>query len=154
MKKVLFIAALALLGFSNVNAQEKGDFSGFAGLTYPLTSGADLGINVGVEYLFTDVIAVAPSFSYYFTEDVTSTVINIDGRYYLGGDESLKYFGLAGISFSSVKFEGFSVSDTGINVGGGLIYGLSENLGLIAQLKYGSVGAGALEPMVGVNFNF
>ncbi|WP_158838018.1 hypothetical protein [Polaribacter sp. L3A8] len=155
MKKVLFIISLALLGLRSISAQEMGGFSGFAGATYPLSSESYVGINVGFEYLFTDVIAAAPSLSYYFIEGVTSAILNIDGRYYFRGYKKLIYFGLAGISLSSYKIhDGLTLNDTGISIGGGLIYGVSENLGLIAQLKYGSVNSGALEPMVGVNFNF
>lgn len=159
MKFKKLLLGITLLFSCVVLAQEKGDFSGFAGVTYPLSSGADLGANVGVEYMFSETIGIAPSFSYYFTPSgVTTTGINIDGRYYLGGDDSLKYFGTAGITLYTAKvtFMGSSISanSTGINVGGGLIYSLGESMGLIAQVKYGSAGAGAIEPMVGLNFNF
>ncbi|MGJ8742951.1 hypothetical protein [Polaribacter sp.] len=156
MKLKKLVLGITLLFSCIVLAQEKGDFSGFVGVTYPLVSGSDIGANAGVVYLFTEALAAAPSFSYYFTPSgFTSTAINLDARYYLGGDESLKYFGLAGVSFLSTKVTGFgAVSDTGFNVGGGLIYELGESFGLLAQVKYGSGGAGAVEPMVGIHFNF
>jgi hypothetical protein len=150
------VLGVALLFSCVIFAQEKGDLSGFAGITYPLSSGSDMGVNLGVEYMFTDAIAAAPSFSYYFTPSgITTYAINADARYYIGGDESLKYFGLAGVSFMSTKIDGFgaSVTDTGLNIGGGLIYSMGENIGLIAQAKYGTSGS-AIEPMVGVNFSF
>lgn len=155
MKIKKLLLGIALLFSCVFFAQEKGDLAGFAGITYPLASGSDMGINVGVEYMFTDALAAAPSLSYYFAPSgITTYAINADARYYLGGDESLKYFGLAGISFMSTKVTGFgSATDTGLNIGGGLTYAMGESFGLIAQAKYGTSGS-AIEPMVGLNFNF
>ena len=109
--------------------------------------------------MFADNISAAPSFSYYFSPSGTTvTTINVDGRYYLGGSDSLRYFGLAGVGFSTVKVDLFGVSvsasETGVNAGGGLLYAMSEKMELIAQVKYGSAGTGAVEPMIGMSFKF
>ena len=81
----MFLATFAI-------AQEKGDFSGFSGISYPLASGSDMGATGGVEYVFSENLSVAPSFTYYFVgSGVTSTQIDGDVRYYLG-DESFNWF--------------------------------------------------------------
>ena len=62
MKFKRLLLGITLLFSCVVLAQEKGDLSGFAGVTYPLSSGSDLGVNAGVEYMFSETIGIAPSF--------------------------------------------------------------------------------------------
>lgn len=151
--------ALALLVSCVTFAQEKGDFSAFAGITYPLATGSELGANVGIEYMITDEIGAAPSFSYYFfPAGLTTYAINVDARYYFGGDDTFKYYGIAGVSLytATVSVGGYSTSGsaTGFNGGAGAIYNFSEGFGLIGQVKYTSNGAGGVEPSLGLNIKF
>ena len=159
MKLKNVILGVALLVASMSFGQEKGDMSGFAGVTYPLYTGANAGATVGIEYMFSDEIGVVPSFTYYFTPSgFTRYDIGGDLRYYLGGSDSLKYYGLGGFVYrlASVDILGTTVSanGTGFSAGGGLIYSMGESFGVIAQVKYGTAGVGGIEPMVGFSFNF
>lgn len=157
--KNLFFA-LTLLVSSFAFSQEKGDFSAFAGATYPLATGSELGVNAGLEYMITDEIGVAPSFSYYFyPAGLTTYAINVDARYYLGGDDTLKYYGIGGVSLYTASVSNplggtISANATGFNGGAGAIYNFSEGIGLIGQVKYTSNGAGGIEPSLGLNFKF
>ena len=151
MKKLFLLAAIVAFSFTT-NAQEQGDFNGFLGISYPLTSGADLGITGGVEYVFAENFSAAPNFTYYTTSGVTNTSINADVRYYLG-DDSFNWFLLAGVSFRNTSAGGVSVSDTGFGGGAGALFSLSDSLNLVAQARYGS-SVSAIEPMVGLQFSF
>jgi len=159
MKLKNIVLGIVLLLSCTTFAQEKGEFSAYAGVTYPLYAGAELGANVGVEYLITDEIAIAPSFSYYFYDSgFTTYSINVDGRYYLGGSDSLKYFGLLGVSRRTASFTApiigtITASNIGFNAGGGLIYMMGESFGILAQVKYGTAGTGGIEPMVGISIS-
>ena len=134
-------------------AQEKGDFNGFAGLSYPLTSGSDLGVTAGVEYVFAEKFSAAPSFTYYTTSGVTNTQIDVDARYYLG-DESFNWFLTAGFSSNTISNSGVSVSNSGFSTGAGVLFSLSDSIEILTVVKYNSVGSGSVVPFVGVNFGF
>ncbi len=152
LKKV-FLGIAMLFSFA-VLAQEKGDFSGFAGVSYPLASGADLGINAGVEYVFAENFSAAPSFTYYTTSGATNTGINLDIRYYLG-DESFNWFLTSGLLLTNTKVGGFSASGTGFTGGAGALFSLSDSMNLLTVVKYNSeVVGGGVEPMVGISFSF
>lgn len=171
MKKIL-LAVFVLFAFAAVsNAQTEGDFRLNGGLAYGSEAGFDgggAGINVGLEYFFTDVISAAPSYTYFFesTEDVLGTEfsarlssINIDGRYYFQTD-GFQAYGLAGIAILAINtttpdFFGTgtietSDSETGLNIGAGIVYPLSEKIGLNGQLKYQTPGEGQLVLNAGV----
>ena len=156
MKFKNLLLGLSLLLSTVALAQEKGDFNGFAGLSYPLISGADIGASAGVEYVFAENFSAAPSFTYYFSSGVTNTDFDIDARYYLG-DESFQWFLTAGVSFASTSLSGGGISvtasETGFNAGAGALFSLGNSLNLIAVAKYNYARA-AVIPMVGVSFGF
>mgnify|MGYP005992533993 CR=1 FL=1 len=155
MKLKNIVLAIALFSSCVFYAQSKGDISGFVGATYPLATGSELGVNAGLEYMVTDEIGAAPSYSHYFyPSGLSVSAINVDVRYYLGGDDSLKYLGIGGVSLYKVSTGGASASTTGFNGGGGAIYNFSDGFGLIGQVKYTSNGAGGIEPSLGLNFKF
>lgn len=153
LKKVLFIFAISISTGSF--SQQKGDFSTFFGASYQLINNADMGINAGFEYVFLGNTALAPSFSYYFSpKGITTYAINLDMRYYLTYGAKLKYYGIGGFNYLTIKSGGITANNIGINAGGGLIYELNENIGLLGQLKYDSAGATSIEPMIGVTYKF
>jgi len=155
MKLKNVILGVALLVASMSFGQEKGDMSGFIAVTYPLYTGADAGATVGLEYMFSDEIGVVPSFTYYFTPSgFTRYDIGGDLRYYLGGSDSLRYYGLGGFTYRLAKVGTVSFNVTGFSAGGGLLYSLGESIDIIAQVKYGTVGTGGIEPMAGISFKF
>ncbi|MEP1033697.1 outer membrane beta-barrel protein [Ekhidna sp.] len=170
MKKFTILslfAAFVLFGFS-ANAQEQGDIRVGAGLAIGTKAGVDddgseklgLGINVGGEYLITDVISLAPSYTFFFKSsvggvDFSLSAINVDARYYFG-DSGV--YGLAGFSSVKAKAEsgGFSASTTegGLNIGAGIMYPLSDNLFANGQVKYATPGDGQLVINAGIAFAF
>ena len=160
MKKLLLIAVFAICGLGTVNAQEKGDFNAFAGVSYD----EEVAITAGVEYLITDAISIAPSFSYFFVEtpagasSASGTQLNVDARYYFGGSDELNWYGLVGYGSRTGKVSGggasISVSQGGVNVGAGGLYTLSDKLKIIAQAKYFTGADGTFVPTVGIQFGF
>jgi hypothetical protein len=153
LKKVLFIFAICISTFSF--SQQKGDVSAFFGASYQLINNSDMGINAGFEYLFMDNTAFAPSFSYYFSaKGITTYSINLDMRYYLTYGSKVKYYGIGGFNYLTVKANGLSVSNIGINAGGGVIFELNEQIGILGQLKYDSAGVASIEPMIGIAYKF
>ncbi|WP_425392504.1 outer membrane beta-barrel protein [Ekhidna sp.] len=174
MKKITILSlftAFILFGVT-ANAQEQGDIRVGAGLAVGTKAGAEagtggevdsklgLGVNVGAEYLITDMISVAPSYTFFFANsvdgvDYSLSALNIDARYYFG-DSGI--YGLAGFSSINAKAEsgGLSVSDSegGLNIGAGVMYPLSDNLFANGQVKYQSPGDGQLVINAGVAFAF
>ena len=151
LKKLLFIFAISIstLSFS----QQEGDISTFFGTSYQLINNSDMGINAGFEYIFRGNTAFAPSFSYYFSpKGITTYSVNLDMRYYLTYGEKVKYYGIGGFNYLTVKVGGVSESNIGVNAGGGIIYELNEKIGILGQLKYDTSGAGSIEPMIGISY--
>ena len=162
MKKLLLSFALVAFFGLAATAQEQGLIRATGGLAYG-TEVEELGINIGGEYLITDVISGGANFTYFFTpENITWTEFNIDGKYYFLTDGPYVY-GLAGIGIVSYKvdvdfgpFGSSSVSDsaTGLNIGAGAIFPLSDNFGIQTQLKYNTAYDGQLVIQGGVAFDF
>ncbi|MEQ6166712.1 MULTISPECIES: outer membrane beta-barrel protein [unclassified Ekhidna] len=169
MKKftILSLFAAFLLVGMTANAQEQGDIRVGAGLAIGTKAGVDesgekmgFGLNFGAEYLVTDVISIAPSYTMFFKSsvgggDYSLSALNIDARYYFG--ESGVY-GLAGFSSVSAKVEGGGFSATtsegGLNIGAGIMYPLSDNLFANGQVKYQTPGEGQLVINAGIAFAF
>lgn len=157
LKTVFFLCVLA--ASTTVFSQQKGDFSSFFGISYQLINNSDSGINAGFEYLIVDNAAIAPSFSYYFSPSgITTYSINADMRYYLRNSGKLKYYGIGGFSFLTIKTKVLgntvTTNNIGVNAGGGAIIELNENLGILGQLKYDSSGRASIEPMIGITYKF
>ena len=136
MKKLLLSTALvALFGFF-ATAQDQGEMRVGGGLALGTKAAIDeggskagIGINIGGEYFATDVISIAPSFTYFFPSSIEffgqeiksqASSLNIDGRYYFG-DSDMQLYGLAGIGvgFASAEANGNKESDSkvGLNIG-------------------------------------
>jgi hypothetical protein len=65
MKKLLFLFVACLALSLTSNAQEKGDISGFFSVSYLANTDGFVGINIGGEYMITDKLSVAPSYTYF-----------------------------------------------------------------------------------------
>lgn len=155
MKKLLLTAALVTAVIFGATAQDQGEMRVGGGLALGTKAAVDesgskagVGINIGGEYFATDVISIAPSFTYFFPSSITffgteiksqASSLNIDGRYYFG-DSDVQLYGLAGIGigFASVEANGNKESDSevGLNLGIGLNYPLSDGMFLNGQAKY------------------
>jgi opacity protein-like surface antigen len=155
MKKLLLTASLvAVFGFA-VTAQEQGEMRVGGGLALGTKAAIDesgskagIGINIGGEYFVSDVVSIAPSFTYFFPSSITffgteiksqASSINLDGRYYFG-DSDVQLYGLAGIGIglATAKAGGESESDSevGLNLGIGLNYPLNDGMYFNGQMKY------------------
>lgn len=171
MRNLFFTILFLGIGTLSAMAQAAGDFRLNAGLalgTEAGFNGSGLGINIGGEYLFTENFSASPSFTYFFESSETVlgdeysvrlSSFNIDGRYYFTSGP-LQVYGIAGIAVLSITTEippivvsgggafistgggKVSTSETGINFGGGLVYMMTDKLGLNGQLKYQTPGDG------------
>lgn len=175
MKKFIYaLSIFTLAGIVSANAQEQGAIRVNGGFVYGTEAGYDgggIGINLGGEYFVTDEISIAPSYDYFFKSEETffgQTVsvqigsLNLDGRYYFM-NEDIQVYGLAGLSFLSAKVKvpnGFGAggtttvtdNETGLNIGGGVVFPLSDGISINGQLKYQTPGDGQLVLGAGVVF--
>ncbi len=146
MKKVLLTATLvAILGFT-ASAQESGDMMINAGVGISTGSfGADegdTGFGAGFEYVFADAMSGGVEYMSYSGDGFTFSAIGIDYKYYFM-TEDFKAYGKAGLSLLGGDVE----STTGINLGVGGIYGISDQFGIGAGIDYNlSKPDGAQDP--------
>ncbi|MEM9857838.1 MAG: hypothetical protein AAF843_10795 [Bacteroidota bacterium] len=155
--KHLLIIITSIIGIA-ANAQEQGLIRATVGLNYG-TEIEELGINIGGEYLVTDVISAGLSYTSFFAPDPLSfSSFNIDGRYYFLTDGPYVY-GLLGIGIvrTTVDFGPLgtiSDSTTGLNIGGGALFPFTDNLGVLTQLKFNTAGDGQLVIQGGLAYTF
>jgi opacity protein-like surface antigen len=172
MKKIISSLSLCMLFVGGLSAQGEGQLNASGGLAIGTEAGINdngsasigFGFNLGAEYFVTDIISVAPSYTYFFKDEIDEagisasvrlSALNFDGRYYFLTDE-INVYGLLGGSIlfgrfeSEVDFLGFRqrVKDTdsefGLNIGGGLVYPLEDGFSLGGQVKYQTAGDGQL----------
>lgn len=172
MKKIFLSTFLLFASILLAHAQE-GLWRINAGLAFGSDAGYDggnLGINAGAEYFILDEVSASPSFTYYFksTEDIGSVeysvqliTFNIDGRYYFY-NEDFQAYGIAGIVIASANYDVEGVpsaaiydddSEAGLNIGAGIIYPISDKIGLNGQIKYQTPYSGQLVLNAGVAIN-
>ena len=138
MKKVLCIAAMAVLGLVNVNAQE-GVFNAGVNLGLPTGDMSDISsfaISVEANYLFqmSDEFKVGPSISY---------------LHYIGKDIDLGVFGsinAGDVSFLPIAAAGRFDASEKLTIGADLGYGIGIS-------PSGSEGAFYYRPMLGYNIS-
>jgi hypothetical protein len=152
------------LGQSGIIAQEKGQIRAGGGLALGTKSAFNdtgdykigLGITFGGEYLLTDVIGIAPAYSFFFKSSVTvsgvdksikTSAFNVDGKYYFL-KKGISVYGLFGFSYGFVKEETIimfgnvpqTINTTdnsfGINLGGGADYIVYKNIYVNGQVKF------------------
>ena len=161
MKKILLLAAIAVLGFSNVNAQE--DTSASSDITFGLTAGYSLnfveatdisesgsGFNVGAfaNFGISDTFSVQPELVYSNTSvdiagtDFTYNLFNINAMAVYHATEELSI--LAGPQFGFASGElpdeldrllGDDFTSLNIQLAAGIAYDFTENI--FAQARYG-----------------
>jgi len=164
MKRTITVTALGLLMIISTQswAQDQGQIRVGASLAMGTRAGINdtggnslgVGLNFGGDYFVIDKLSIAPSYTFFFKStagaanlgfelDLRVSSFNIDGKYYFLTEE-VNVYGLFGLSFASVKstsdFFGTPInvrdSRTGVNIGGGADYMLSDKLYLNGQLKY------------------
>lgn len=163
MKKITLLFVMVGCFAFVTKAQEKGQIRAGAGLVLGTKAAFDaggdkagVGINIGGEYFVSEIISIAPSYTFFLKSDLEiagvstslkTSSFNIDGRYYFMTG-SLQVYGLAGLSFATAKSETsgdifgvpfsqtFKSNDTGLNIGGGIVLPLNDQLSFNGQIKY------------------
>ena len=172
MKKLLFMAAVAVFGLTSVNAQEEASTSGFAqgdvfatgtiafvsestgdvkdnGFTFSPKAGYFVSENiaVGVALGYTTTNSEVPNVEDYKTNMFEAGVF---GRYYFTPASQFSFFGELGVNFESSKEEqgNAEAKANGFNVGlaPGISYFVSNCLAL--EASFGVLGYRTNEPDV------
>jgi outer membrane protein X len=138
------IAAIAVLTMSAaVQAQEKGDKA--VGGNLVLGSGDHL-TNVGIgpkfQYNVTNPLRLEGSFTYFLKKDYTTMWdLSVNGHWLFPIDDQITLYPLAGLGILNYGYDfdrglSDSQSDIALNLGGGIVYKLTDKLILNAELKY------------------
>jgi len=139
MKKILFTAAIAVLGFTSVNAQE--GFSAQAGLssvTLKVDAGdlsisnTESGFFVGIGYAFEigEQLMLEPSILYSSVQDLDALYVPVMFKYAI----SDKFKVLAGPQVNYI-LDDLPEGQFGLDIAAGLGYDITEKL--FAQARYG-----------------
>lgn len=148
------ILLLAIVLSANIFAQKfnKENLRVGAGLVYATEIG-NIGINFNGAYAFTEQWESSLGFSHIFEKDyVRYNVLDLDAHYvFYQHDEKLNVYGLAGLGFTFWKVtipamdlgwgvttpeESATGTETGLNLGVGANYSLSDNLNLAPEIRY------------------
>ena len=157
MKKNLIFTFFVVLGFAAIsNAQ----FGASAGLLYGTET--ELGFTGRVNYDINDKISVFAGYSLLDSESesgfsLTLSSLDFDVHYHFSSG-STKPYALAGINITraTAKVLGISQSssETGFNIGGGVLHGLSDKFSLFGEAKYVISDADQLVITAGVHYAF
>ncbi len=153
MKKFLAIAVAAMLGTAVSLAQAtQGDLATGVNLVYGFGI-KSLGLGAKFQYTPIDHLRAEAGFNYYFKKDFqTMFDVNLNAHYLINvHQDNLYVYPLAGLCFASVTFdekgaakkwgdaagEKFDdVNRLGLNLGAGVQYQLTENIGLTFEYRY------------------
>jgi len=165
MKKLLFTAAIAVLGFTSVNAQEDTTTGGFAKgdvfVTGAVTFGSESTDDVKasrfefapqVGYFVSENIAVGLRAGFVSEKAENGSVDTVDnsgfgvgafGRYYFTPANQFSLFAQLGVDYESMdnKLADVQTGEFGVNLGAGLNYFVSSNFSIeagVAVLGYSS----------------
>jgi len=153
--RVLFILLIGTIS-SQSYAQEKGQLN--ASLDYVFGAGIaqNGGVNLALEYFLTSKISAAPSYTYYFSSGVKYGELNIDGRYYFKWGK-IQLYALAGYANLNANgnvpiFGDVDESESGYNVGAGVLFPSGDRLSFNAQIKYSSPLDGQAYYQIGISY--
>lgn len=155
MKKsiLVFICFFVLIG-QTAFAQ----LSAGAGLAYGFDN-KDLGIQLRGIYGITETWRAGGDFIFYLdgVEGASVYEFNANAHYVFKNDDDFHLYGLAGLNFFLVSFSEFdfgTVSELGINLGGGIGYPFTEQLTGIGEIKLSLGDASQFVIGVGVVYGF
>lgn len=125
-----------------------------------------LGINANAYYPISNKLSAGGGLTYFFPQDTPGATrswfaINFNGQYLLHSKENLNIYGLAGlniliqsINFEDNQLEDVSESELGLNLGGGVEYGINF-ADLFGELKVAGIGGDADQLVIsgGLRFN-
>lgn len=146
---LLLILAVSLNGFAQKNEKAIGLNLGYGSEIKSVAIGAKF--NYGI----TDQIRVSPSFNYFLEKDgLSAWEVNADVHYLFNVAPKVSVYPLAGLTFTGWTFdwggmfedlEGFEIEEEstsntetklGVNLGGGIGYRVTNNIGIGLELKY------------------
>lgn len=166
MRKVILVAALAVLGLS-ANAQEADNNGGFAkddlfisgSVGYSSESTGDIKnnqfeITPRLGYFVSENIAVGLQLGYQSVKDETptgdteSSTFNVGafGRYYFMPASKFSLFGQLGVDYMSTDYDAYKESGFGVALAPGISYFVSNNFAL--EATFGILGYQTVEPDV------
>lgn len=165
--KLLFITALTFLATCFV-ANAQNDTRLGAMVAYG-TEIENVGIGVNAEIPVMEDLTISPGFIYYLPKDESGVSLNwweINGNanYYFVKNESLDFYGIAGLNYTHVKFDfdespfGDSSMETsdgrfGLNLGAGANFDIGSSITPFAEVKYVIIDGSQLVIGGGVKFN-
>lgn len=166
MKKI--IVTLCFVCFTSLFIQSQNDTR--IGVQFGYGSEIEsFGIGVNAEFPIIENLTIAPGFMYFFPKDqefIKTTIFEVNGNanYYFVETESLSFYGLGGINYTSVKVEmedfGFGLGNVsgsdgkiGLNLGAGTNFNIGKNWMPFAELKYVLSDFDQLVLLAGVKFN-
>ena len=167
IKLVITAIMICTLGIFTVTAQTETKIGGF--LAYG-TEVNNIGIGVNAEFPIMEKLTLAPAFIYYLpkTEGFVKTnwfEFNANANYYFLQEDNLSVYGIGGVNFSSIKFSveeslffgsdlSSSVSNIGLNLGGGVNFNIGSKIEPFAELKYVIIDNSQLVLAAGVRYRF
>jgi len=153
-KSILILTCLLVLLGQSAFAQ----LSAGAGLAYGFDN-KDVGIQLRGIYEFNDTWRAGADFIFYLdgVEGISVSELNANAHYVFKNDDEFQLYGLAGLNLFIVNFSELdfgSVSELGINLGGGIGYPFTEQLTGIGELKVSLGNASQFVIGVGVVYSF
>ncbi len=152
---LVFSLLLVLVTFRS-QSQTIGDLRPIVGLTYG-TVAESFGLTLGAEYLLLDNFAVAPSYEFYFIDEVTKLrSTNIDIRYYFMPGQ-LQFYGMFGYAINTSDYPAeLKITKSGINVGAGTVYRFMffDRIAAFGQVKYSTANKKQFSAMGGITYFF
>lgn len=164
----IVVATMLLLGTRTQAQDEGGKILAGGGLGYA-TEINNLAIFANGVYQITDEWEGSLGISYYLPKDtgiykLTWMGFDLDAHYVFSTKEKLDFYGLAGLHITRVSIPSYNVggyktpsasnTETGLNLGAGGRYQISDNLYGLGEAKYVIANGGFLQINVGVLFRF
>lgn len=155
MKKNILQFIFFGLFFMGLSLTADAQFRVGGGLAFNTEEGPGIGIDLRAEYVVNEKFVIAPNFNLFFKNDgVSVSEFNADIHYAVNVSDGLGFYPLGGINITRIKFDlgslgSASNSEFGLNAGGGLNFGISDNLRVFGELKYVLLfDAGGYNPLV------
>ncbi len=135
MKKIMLLMTAILIGMGIMSAQ-KGEKAVGINLNYG-SEVETLGLGAKFQYDFTDVIRGELAFNNFFKKHgLKMWNLEATAHYLLPLSDKITFYPLSGLCFAKASSGGWSNSEWGANLGGGIEFGLAENLCLDFEAKY------------------
>lgn len=161
--KLLLASMVLFLGFTSLSSAQTDTRFGVM-LAYG-TEIENVGLGINADFPVAESLTIAPSFIYYFPKDYGAGdmnwwELNGDVNYYFVENESIGFYGLAGLNYSHVSIDFDSAmgsmessdGEFGLNLGVGANFNIQSSITPFAQLKYVIIDGSQLVLSAGVRF--